>query len=123
MILVSQDVEGIRMAALEIFEESMNSADLERRLSRLGPDDPQVLKLLPQRDLADGYYDWALYLLWLKSKMNAGVEFEMLYADEAEGLSALSLAMQDFEKKHPRCACCGERGHSARLCPQRPRGE
>lgn len=111
-------MEGVRIAALEIFEESLNSERLQRQISRLKPDDQQILKLLPTRKLADGYYDWACYLLWLRNKMGAGVKFAEIFADEAEGLSAISLAMQDFEREHPHCPACGQRGYKGmRRCP------
>lgn len=118
MILVAQDVEGIRAAALEIFEQSIGTERLERQLSRLPSDDPQREKLLPASKLSEGYYDWVLYLLWLRNKLAAGIEFKEIMADEAEGLTAIALALQDFEREHPRCCHCGERGfRGMRVCP------
>jgi len=106
------------MAALEILKESLNNERLQRQLSRIEPDDPQMLKLLPARKLADGYYDWVMYLLWLRNKMSAGVEFGEVFADEAEGITAIALATQDFERDHPQCPACGERGYRGmRRCP------
>jgi NADH pyrophosphatase NudC (nudix superfamily) len=118
MIVVSQDVEGIRAAALEIFEHSLSMERIERQLSRLEPDDPQREKLLPVRKLSEGYYDWAMYLLWLRNKLAAGIAFSEITADEAEGISAIALAIQDFDRQHPFCGHCGERGfRGMRACP------
>lgn len=121
MIVVAQDGPGIRKAALELLERSLNAKATERQLASVAADDlEQIAKIAPLGALPEGYYDWAEYLFWLRNKMNAGVRFE-LKADEAEGLTAIALAAQDFELKHPRCGMCGNRGHSPRFCPQRSR--
>lgn len=119
MIVVAQDGAGIRRAALEMLEHALSARAVERQLSNVDADDfLQIEKIVPRRTLPDGYYDWAAYLFFLRRKMNDGIQYE-LKADEAEGLTAISLAVQDFEAKFPRCANCGERGHSPKFCPRR----
>jgi hypothetical protein len=110
MIVVAQDVEGLRQAALEIFVQTMENDALERRLGSIAPDDmAQIEKLLPSKTVAPGYYEQALYLLWLEGKMNAGIQFKDIAADEAEGLTALQRARQQFNHDHPPCPHCGTR--------------
>jgi hypothetical protein len=120
MIVVAQDVSGIRVAALELLEHSLNASAVERQIASVAPDDLiQIAKLTPKQTMAEGYYEWAEYIFWLRNRMNAGVRFESLRADEVEGLSAIALAIEDFERRNPRCGNCGERGHTPKFCPKR----
>ncbi len=107
MILVSQDAEGIRMAALEVFELSLQSKSIERRIQNIRPDDlEQIVKIIPERKLSPGYYEFLMYLLWLEGQMEAGCNFA-LNADEADGLRAVQQARHEFDREHPACGNCG----------------
>jgi hypothetical protein len=107
VIVVSQDVEGVRMAALELLENSLDSEKNQRRLDAISPDDfDQMRKLVPASKLSPGYHDWAIYLFWLERHVGSIAD---LRADEADGLSAIQRARQQFEQDHPPCPGCGTR--------------
>src|SRR5437867_9139801 len=94
--------------------ESLKEAETERILDNLleqGADEARLNKVLPKRRLAQGFYDCAQYLMWLRGMRDCGVELVIL-ADEAEGLRALQLARQDFERDHPCCPRCSTRQFS-----------
>jgi hypothetical protein len=110
VIVPAQDVEGLRQAALEMFVQTMENEELEGRLRSSAPDDlAQMEKLLPNKTLAPGYYEQVLYLLWFEDKLNAGITFSEISADEAEGMAALQRARQQFQQEHPQCPHCGTR--------------
>jgi hypothetical protein len=62
--------------------------------------------------MADGFYDFASYLLWVRGILDANVEMSIT-ADDAEGLRALEAARQQFERDHPACPQCGTRQYSS----------
>ena len=111
---VTQDIDGVQQAALELMVESLKEADVDRQVSNLGEDatPEQLAKLMPRRTLADAYYDYASYLLWIRGKLEAGVELEIL-ADEADGLTAVAAAWQEYEHSHPACPRCRTRQYSS----------
>jgi hypothetical protein len=114
-VIVTQDMNGVRQAALELMVESLGAKDVERVLSNLRAQDADeftLAKALPVRDLPDAYYDFASYILWLRSMRNSGVEVSIL-ADEAEGLLAIEDARQEFELSHPACSQCRTRQYSS----------
>jgi hypothetical protein len=113
MIIVAQDVEGIRLAALQLFEESLREKEMDRVISNASQaDDLTALeRVVQEQKLSPGYRDWTLYLIWLKGKIDTGVNLE-ISADEAEGLTALVSARQEFEREHPQCFKCGARQYS-----------
>ena len=113
MILVGQDLEGIRLAALQLFDESLREKEMDRVISNAAQtEDLSVLeRVLPAQKLSPGYRDWVTYLIWLKGKIDTGITFA-LSADEAEGLTALVGARQEFEREHPCCGRCGARQYS-----------
>ncbi|HLJ87762.1 MAG TPA: hypothetical protein VKZ53_13130 [Candidatus Angelobacter sp.] len=110
MITVSQDHDGVRMAAVELFEQQLHSQDADRALANASIsgeiDDALLAKLCPNSNLSPGYRDFVVYMLWLKSMMHAGVQFH-LTDGEAEGLRAIEAARQEFVGKHPPCRYCG----------------
>ncbi|HZU30893.1 MAG TPA: hypothetical protein VFB79_07240 [Candidatus Angelobacter sp.] len=124
MIIVSQDTEGLAKAAKELFIQSLSNERVEQMLREvpLG-DDAQLAKIYPKHEMSPGYYDYVLYLMWLKQNISAGVEFEDLTAAEADGLVAITRARYEFEKEYPACSDCGVRNDrgSAHLCPVRMR--
>jgi hypothetical protein len=110
VIIVSQDIEGVRMAALELLEGSIEREKNDKRLDAVNPDDfDQLRKLAPKSKLSPGYQDWALYLFWIERHIGSGISFADLRADEADGLGALQRARQQFEHEHPPCPACGTR--------------
>lgn len=110
MILVSRDSEGIYTAALEMLENSLGETDRQRRMLSIASDDlEQMRKLAPRTTLSPGYEDRVLYLLWMHDRMNAGIEFENISSDEADGLAAVVRAQHQFDIDHPRCGGCGLR--------------
>ncbi len=101
MILVSQDVTGLRSAMAEL---------LERDLMQPPPED--LVREEDQEKIepflhSPGYYARLEYLLELEEMVAAGVKVD-LYADEVAGLAAIRRARAEFSKEHPRCEACGE---------------
>lgn len=114
-MLVTQYMDGVRQAALELMEESLGAEDVERQLDNLSAQDADVsaiVKVLPVRTMADGFYDFASYILWIRSMIGSNVEMQ-LKADEAEGLCAIESAWNEFERDHPSCPQCGKRQYSS----------
>ncbi len=118
-MIVSTDIEGVRMAFLRLFEDSLRAADTERILSNLADTDDisQIERALPPNDLSPGYRQWCEYILWLESMISANVTFS-LDADEAEGIRILSAARQQFRNDHPQCPSCGtmQSSRTSRRC-------
>jgi hypothetical protein len=118
-LLVTNDTEGLRMAALELFEAELYGPDLERQIGNLPPGagPEEIEKLARPRRLSPGYEDFLVYVLWLESMNSAGVQMQ-LNADEAEGLRAVAAARAEFRSNHPECPACGVRQYntSARTC-------
>lgn len=110
-MIVTQCMDGVRQAALELMVESLGAADVERRLDDLcaqDADEDTLAKVIPVWTMADGFYDFASYILWMRSMIDSGVEMSVL-ADEAEGMRAVHAAIQEFERDHPPCPQCGKR--------------
>jgi hypothetical protein len=115
-VIVSRDTESIRQAALELMVESLKREDTERQLGALHDQDAgpeMLLKIVPARKLANGFYDYAAYLMWLRGMIEADVKLPIL-ADEAEGLVAIRVARQEYEQAHPACPGCGARQYSTK---------
>jgi hypothetical protein len=113
-VIVHQDMESVRQAALELMVESLKREDTERQIGNLhaqeaGPE--MLMKVAPALTLAHGFYEYASYLMWLRGMIEADVELP-IYADEAEGLVAIQAARQEFERSHPGCPQCGVRQYS-----------
>jgi len=117
-MIVTQNTEGIRQAALELMEESLGADDLARQIESLSAEEDlmayavSLAKTVPVRSVASGFYDYAAYLFWIRSMIDADVELTIL-AEEAEGLRALAAAQQEFERDHPACPQCGARQQSS----------
>lgn len=113
-MIVSNDTEGVRQAALELMVISLKEEDTERQIRVLQSQEASaetLAKVMPLRKVADGYYSFALYLMWLRGMLDSDVELEIL-ADEAEGLRAIQTARFEFERDHPACPQCGARQYS-----------
>ena len=114
-MIVTQYIEGVRQAVLELMVESLGAEDVERQLDNLraqDADESTLAKVVPVRTMAEGFYDFAAYLMWMRGKIDAGVGISIL-ADEADGLSAFEAARQEFERGHPPCPQCSARQYSA----------
>jgi hypothetical protein len=108
-------MDGVRQAALELMVESLDAEDVERQLDNLraqDADEETLAKVMPMRTMADGFYDFASYILWIRGLIDSNVEIPIM-ADEAEGLRALEAARQEFERSHPACPQCGTRQYSS----------
>ncbi len=107
-MIVSSDIDGVRMAFIRLFEDSLRSADTERILGNLADTDDlsQIERALPPNDLSPGYRQWCEYMLWLESMISANVNLS-LDADEAESLRVLKAAREQFSNDHPQCSACG----------------
>jgi hypothetical protein len=113
-LIVSQDIDGVRAAALELMVESLREEDTDRVVANLLAQNasPETLaKAMPRRTLADAYYSYAHYIMWLRSMRVSEVQIDLL-ADEAEGLRAIETARQEFERDHPGCPRCSTRQYS-----------
>lgn len=124
MIIVANDVDGLRVAAMELFASAADDKDISRALASIDPDDTaQLAKLIPQSSVSPGYLDRVTYLLWLEDKMRAGIAFAEISADEAEGIAAIQRARYEFERDNPMCPDCGVRNRmgSRHVCPERQR--
>lgn len=107
-IQVNRDMQGVRLAALEIFEEQLVAKNTERQMRNLPPGvaSEEIAKYARPQSLSPGYGEFALYLLWMEETMEAGIEMAVL-ADEADGLRAIAQARSEFRSKHPACPACG----------------
>ncbi|MFL6310578.1 MAG: hypothetical protein ACJ71W_00605 [Terriglobales bacterium] len=116
-MIVTQDMNGIRRAALELMVESLGADDLARQIESIMSGDDlmayavSLAKTVPVRTVAEGFYDYAAYLFWIRSMIDADVDITVL-AEEAEGLRALASAQQQFERDHPACPQCGAQQYS-----------
>jgi len=119
VIAVPHDAEGLRQAALELLEESLESEERER-IERLaeGAANAEAMRasLRAKRTLSPGYYIWLGFLLEeIEQPMSAGLSFRAadLDAEEMAGLRALHEARSDFRKAHPPCRVCGRPLHDS----------
>lgn len=113
MIAVSQDAEGIRLAALELMEESLDAPERERalRAAELTANPEETMaKIEPQRKLSVGYYLWLQFIVEaIETPLEYGVGFREadLAADELAGLLVVRNARAEFRREHPPCRGCG----------------
>jgi hypothetical protein len=114
MIAVAQDTEGLRIAYLELLEESMDAPERERneRFAEMAANPEALLNNMPvRRTVSPGYYLWIVEYLQkaIVGPLELGVTISEsdLTAEEIAGLGALRAARMDFRQKHPPCAGCG----------------
>ena len=108
-ITVEHDSEGIRLAALELMEESFGGEGLARveKIAELSAD-PEAVRAAaaPKRSFAAGYYMWVQYLVDLEMEMSFGVTMAATLAGaDVAGMLAVRAAKREFEGKHPQCRC------------------
>lgn len=114
MIAVAQDADGLRVAALELMEETLDASQREaiEDLAELAEDPGQLLEAAePKRTLSPGYYMWLGYIAeTIAAPLEAGIAFRDadLGADEFMGLTILSEARAKFRRMHPPCGGCGK---------------
>jgi hypothetical protein len=114
MIAVSQDAEGLRMAALELMEDALDAGQREanEQLAEYSGDPELVLRAAqPKRTLSPGYYMWLGYVAeTIAEPLEAGIAFSEanVDADEILALGILSEARAKFRRMHPPCSGCGK---------------
>jgi len=108
-IAVERDSDGIRMAALELMEETLGRDEFTRveRIAMQAEDPAAVLAAAaPKRQFSPGYYLWVEYLIGLEAEMQAGMAVAAALASaDVTGLMAVREARMQFERAHPRCGC------------------
>lgn len=110
MIDVVRDVEGVRMALEEIFEEDYARSRIEREIEGADADTRRRMQArLPRRTLSPGYYAFAEHVLRLERLQKAGIQFraDSMPGYECDALLAVGRARTAFECRHPKCASCG----------------
>jgi hypothetical protein len=103
----ARDLQGLRTAAREFFEEGYAYPEASRTLAQTAPEHQAEARkaLLPQRTLPDGYYVWIAHLIWIERVLEI-VSLD-LAAVEVEGLLMLKQERNRFQAAHPPCPHCG----------------
>jgi len=113
VIVISQDEQGLRLAAAEMLEDAFEAPQREEneRIAAMSSDPEAVLRAtLPKRSLSPGYYLWLVFLIEaVEQPMEAGVVMSEAHlgAEELLGLQVLRGARAEFRRKHPPCRRCG----------------
>lgn len=110
MIDVVRDLEGVRMALEEIFEQGYVRSRIAQQLD--GADEATRARMeerVPPRTLSPGYYTFAEHLLALEAKHNAGITYSLgdLADFELDGLREIGRARDGHSGRHPACSACG----------------
>lgn len=114
MILVAQDAAGLRQAALELMEESLDAPERERmeQLAQNAQNAEAVRdSVKSRRTLSPGYYLWLDFIASeIAAPLEAGITFRAVDLDceELLGLNALREAKAEFRTLHPPCRRCGQ---------------
>lgn len=114
MITVSQDLDGLRVAALELMEEALDAPQRKanEQLAEYAADPEQLrAAAAPKRTLSPGYYLWLGYVAEaIAEPLEAGVAFREadMGVDEVSALLILSEARAKFHLLHPPCNGCGK---------------
>src|SRR5258708_6692750 len=112
MICVAQDGEGLRIAALELLEESMDAPERARleKLAETAANSEAVRNSIPvRRTLSRGYYAWlTLMMECVIQPMESGVAFRLSDLDNEEmiAIRAVQEARAEFRTLHPPCRRC-----------------
>lgn len=110
---VATDTAGLRVAALELFEESLAAQIAEKIAGRVRGAANEARAIAGAggrtRSLAGGYYGWVEYLFSLEGMRAAGIHFTAaeMQARELEGLQVVAAAREEFRAAHPGCPACG----------------
>lgn len=104
----ARDAEGIQTALRELLEESLAFARVKGSMETAGDETREMMiRSLPPRTLAAGYYRMAEHLLWLEARIKSVMTLP-LAAYEMEGIVSLARVRREFEHDHPPCFQCGE---------------
>ena len=107
-IPVARDRDGLHQAVLALFEES-----LHRHRAANAPASVQAVmeESLPERELADGYFRRASYLVELSNQLEIGITHphSVMTQEDAVGVATVRQARAEYEAEHPSCPKCGER--------------
>lgn len=120
VIDIARDCEGIEQAIGHLLEEGFAFARVRSSIDSAEEDNQdRMIGSLPVRELSPGYYKLGEYLLWLDDviQTKAAVVGVGMKAFEVEGLRALRVARNEFERRHPQCSSCGARQDS-QFAPQ-----
>jgi hypothetical protein len=102
---VELDYPALRIAAREFYEEQWEWGRVEAA-GDVANRRQLIEQSVPPRTLAEGYYVWVAYLVWLLRAVDH-VQFRELHAADVEGLKIVIDARNEFLRHHPRCARCG----------------
>lgn len=105
---VERDYPNLRIAASEAFEQgwAWHGAMRTLRRGRVADQTEFLQRVIPQRSLAEGYYAWIDYLIWLSATHDI-VPFRELSAIEVEGIKIIRAARDKFLSDRVRCGKCG----------------
>jgi hypothetical protein len=113
MISVAQDGEGLKLAALELLEESMDAPERARmeKLAATAANAQAILDSIPnRRTLSRGSYAWVTSIMeCVVQPMESGVAFRLsdLDCEEMIAIRAIQEARAEFRRLHPPCRRCG----------------
>lgn len=118
----ASDLQSLRVAAREMFEESLFEDDDRRQAiaAEGASNGDRLWAQLGRRTLPEAYYVRASYLLDLDLMLNVGITFRAteLTRDDYYGLRAVRLGTSDFQRMHPPCIRCGtnQKDRGAKQC-------
>ena len=107
---VVRDAKGIRLAAIEVLEESFERGRIEHAMAGANEDTRgRLLASVSRPSSAAGYLRWCDHLWALEAQGKAGISLAGITAFEAAGLVAIAEARREWEFKHPECSRCKAR--------------
>jgi hypothetical protein len=105
---VMRDQEGIRLACIELLEESfIRSLVSSSYATGTAESQARMESAVPPREMSPGYYRCADYMMWLEERCT--VARLNLLAFESDGLVQFKGARSEFGFRHPSCGGCGTR--------------
>ena len=113
MIAVYQDEEGLRTAALELMEETLEAPQREKneQLAEYSSNPDAIRAATEKRTLSPGYYIWLHYVAEeIARPLEMGIVFheQDLDPDEFSTLVILAETRAKFQRLHPPCSGCGK---------------
>ena len=105
-LYVERDYASLHVAARECLEEEWALSQISPLLAKTPDPEALIRKTVKKRQLAEGYYKWIGYLLWL-SRMHDIASFRDLTSAEAHGIEIVRSAGKEFLANHPKCEKCG----------------
>lgn len=115
MIDVVRDMEGLKLAFAEIFEQDFDRARIHSSAESASEETrKRLVESLPPLQLSPGYHRFAYHLMQIESEIRVGVRLNPTTTPQFEtsGLLCLESARTAFNYKHPPCGACGTRQSS-----------